>query len=457
MILADTIAAISTPSGIGGISIIRLSGRDAVSIVDRVFQGKQKIRDAKSHSVNYGKIIDPGTSKWVDEVLVTVMKSPRTYTREDIVEINCHGGTLPTKRILEIVLERGARLAEPGEFTKRAFLNGRIDLSQAEAVLDIIESRTEKELECGLAQLDGELSRELSELREKLMDLLALIEAYVDFPEEELPSFDELLVRISEVRIDLQRLLKAGEGGKLLSEGVRISIVGRPNVGKSSLLNALLAENRAIVTPIPGTTRDTLTEWINIGGYPAKIFDTAGLRKARNLIESEGQRRTEASIINADIVLVVLDGSISLTSDDRKIIKKVEDKKAMMVLNKIDISSPRKLKATREKLNGHPVVEVSATEKTGLRELKQSMLSYMTEGIESRDGILLLTSARQRVSVKKCAAAIEKARGALGKLLPPEIMAFEVREAILSLDEATGTRICEEVLDRIFSRFCIGK
>jgi len=457
MILDDTIAAISTPPGVGGISIIRLSGRDAIPIVDKIFQGRRRLHRVESHSVNYGGIVDPEAKRWVDEVLVTVMKSPRTYTREDIVEINCHGGTLPTKRILEIVLESGARLAEPGEFTKRAFLNGRIDLNQAEAVLDVINARTEKELACGLAQLDGEASREFHELREKLVDVLAVVEAHIDFPEEELPSYNELLVRISELLSHLQKLLKAGEEGRLLSEGVKIAIIGRPNVGKSSLLNALLTENRAIVTPIPGTTRDTLAEWMNIGGYPVKILDTAGLRRARDLIESESQRRTELSIEDADIVLVVLDSSDCLTTDDRKVMMKVRDKRAMVVLNKRDVSTPRKLKAIKEKLNGHPSVEVSATERTGLSELRQAILNCIGEGVDIRDDALLLTSARQRVSITQCAREVERVRQALEESLPPEIVALEVKEAISSLDRATGEDVSEEVLDRIFSRFCIGK
>lgn len=457
MITDDTIAAISTPFGTGGISIVRLSGGEAVSIVDGVFHGKKRIRDVRSHSIVYGKIVDPKTNRSVDEVLVTVMRAPRTYTREDIVEINCHGGVLPTKKVLEIVLARGARLATPGEFTKRAFLNGRIDLSQAEAVLDIINAKTEKELECGLAQLDGEISKNLQELKEKLIDILALAEAYVDFPEEELPPYEQLLARVSEIRRHIEDLVKAGEEGKLLSDGIRVSIIGRPNVGKSSLMNALLTEDRAIVTPIPGTTRDALTEWMNIGGYPVEIVDTAGLRKARNLIESEGVRRTQASIGRADIVLVVLDGSTSLTPGDKKILGRLRDKKAIIVLNKLDISQERKLKRIRKNLNGYPVVETSAINKTGLEDLKRAILKIISEGIENRDGTPLITSARQRVSILKCAKAIERAESGLESSFPPEIVAFDIKEAISSLDEATGQNISVEVLDRIFSRFCIGK
>lgn len=457
MILDETIAAISTPSGIGGISIIRLSGSDSISIVDGVFRGKKRIRDAKSHSVVYGKIIDPELEKWVDEVLVTVMKAPKTYTREDIVEINCHGGPLPTRRILEIVLKRGARLADRGEFTKRAFLNGRIDLNQAEAVLDIINSRTEKELDSGLTQLNGEVSRKLSELKEKLMDLLVLIETCIDFPEEDFLPSDQLLSKNSEIYEYLQELLKAGEEGRLLSEGIRISIIGRPNVGKSSLMNALLTEDRAIVTPIPGTTRDILTEWMNIGGYPVKVVDTAGLRRARNLIESEGQRRAKASIVSADIVLVVLDGSISLTSGDERVIGWVKGKKAIIILNKIDISSKQNLKSMKENLNGYPVIEISATKRIGLEGLKRVMLNYITEGLDDCRDTPLLTSARQRAAISKCAKATERAKLTLERSLPPEIAALEVKEAISSLDEATGEEISAQVLDRIFSRFCIGK
>lgn len=457
MTLHDTIAAISTPLGTGGISIVRVSGRDAIAIVDGLFRGRKMIRDVRSHSIHYGKIVDPQMEKPVDEVLVTVMRCPRTYTREDTIEINCHGGALPARRILELVLDQGARLAEPGEFTKRAFLNGRIDLNQAEAVLDIITARTEKELQCGLAQLDGEVSRSLHELREKLMDLRALVEAYVDFVEEELPPYEQVLENTLQIEKMVGELTKAGQEGTLLSEGARVSIIGRPNVGKSSLLNGLLAEERAIVTSIPGTTRDALAEWMNIGGYPVRLVDTAGLRKARNRIESEGLKRTEASIADADIVLVVLDASGAFTTNDKAIIKRVKGKKTILVLNKIDIRLERVVKKIEEDMRNYLIIETSATRKLGLKRLKSTILQLITQGLPDHNGAPLITSARQRVAVSRCAKAIARARNALESTFPPEIVALELKEGVVAVDEAMGKRASVEVLDRVFSRFCIGK
>jgi tRNA modification GTPase len=452
----DTIAAISTPPGIGGISIVRLSGRDAVSIVASVLRSKHSLLDVPSHSVSYGRVVDPESGKLVDEVLVTVMKAPRTYTREDIVEINCHGGPLPTKKILEIVLQGGARIAEPGEFTKRAFLNGRLDLTQAEAVCDVINARTEKELDSALTQLDGTVSRRLAGLKDRLMDALALLEACVDFPEEGLPSLNRVPEMVSEIEESLGELLRAGEEGRLLSEGVKVSIIGRPNVGKSSLLNALLTEDHAIVTSIPGTTRDALAAWTNIGGYPMRMVDTAGLGIPKDVIESEGQKRTKASIDTADVLLVVLDCSAQLTPDDRRIIKESKGKKAIVVLNKIDRSRPSSLERLKEDLDGCVVLETSATLGNGLERLKEAILAHVTEGLDNHHAPLL-TSARQRVALSRCAALMEKAKDALGKPLPPEIVALEVKEAISSLDEITGDKMCPDVLDRVFSRFCVGK
>jgi tRNA modification GTPase len=355
-----------------------------------------------------------------------------------------------------LILRQGGRLATPGEFTKRAVLNGRIDLNQAEAVHDIVTARTERQLEYGVAQLRGELSSRLGDLKDDLMELLASVECEIDFAEDE-PVPENRSEQVSRIKDKIEALVAAGEEGRLLSQGVMVAIVGRPNVGKSSLLNALAAEERAIVTSIPGTTRDTLREWLNLRGYPFELVDTAGLRKTRGLIEVEGQRKTEASISDADVVLVVLDGSIPLTPEDMGIIRKVGKKAIILVVNKIDLVDEGGLLSLRAQLNGHPLVEISATERIGLENLQQKLLELARNGVGSREERFAVRSAWQRSAVLRCADAYKRAVTALTESMPVEIVALELKDAIAALDVTCGSETTEEVLNRIFSRFCIGK
>ena len=337
----DTIAAISTPIGRGGIGIVRLSGRDALKIADRIFISpkKKKISATPSHRIVYGHITEPSTGEIIDEVMVSIMKAPRTYTREDIVEINCHGGALPLRRVLELVIKNGARPAGPGEFTQRAFLNGRLDLAQAEAVLDVINAMTVQGQKAAVEQLRGGLSDKITAAREQLIELTAFVEAYIDFPDEDIESLSakEMKERALQIRDSLRELIESSEYGVILREGLKVAITGRPNVGKSSLLNALLEHDRAIVTEIPGTTRDVIEDYLNIGGLPIRIMDTAGIRNVEDLAEKEGVRRSLMAMEEADMVLLILDGSSELHETDIELIGKSKTENTIFVINKSDL------------------------------------------------------------------------------------------------------------------------
>lgn len=455
MILNDTIAAISTPVGYGGISIVRLSGKDAISIADNIFIGKVKPSSISNRNIIYGKIFDPEDNRIIDDVLLIVMKGPRTYTGDDMVEINCHGGVLITKKILEILLTYGARLAEPGEFTKRAFLSGRIDLAQAEAVMEVVFAKTDTELKLAVSQLEGNLSSQITEIKELLLQFLSLIEASVDFPEDVGVDRKEFGTHLHKVLSRIEHLLRTADEGRLLREGAKVSIVGRTNVGKSSILNALLSEERAIVTPIPGTTRDTLEEWINIGGIPAKVVDTAGLRKARGLIEHKGIKRTKDSIKSADIILIVIDSARPISKEDGKIIEKVKKKKAILVLNKIDLPRKCNFSSVKKSLDGLPIIETSAICGTGIDTLRNEIKNILTHHRWEYETVLL--TARHAAILKRAKWSLKRVQTLLKEKAPEEIMAFEVREGLNALGEVLGESTPDEILDKIFSKFCIGK
>ncbi|MEW6214037.1 MAG: tRNA uridine-5-carboxymethylaminomethyl(34) synthesis GTPase MnmE, partial [Nitrospirota bacterium] len=396
MFTDDTIAAISTPLGEGGIGIVRLSGKDSIEIVDRIFSSprNKSLKDSRSHRVIYGYIKDTSNGKEIDEVLVTVMRSPYSYTREDVVEINCHGGMITLRKTLELVLKEGARLAEPGEFTKRAFINGRIDLSQAEAVLDLIRSKTDESRRIAIDQLKGGLSEKIATLRDRLTDLCAHVEAYIDFPEDEIEtvSKQDMLESMKDIDIELQTLLKTYDEARFFREGLSTAIVGRPNVGKSSLLNALIKKDRAIVTEIPGTTRDVIEEYLNINGLPLRIMDTAGIRDVQDIAEKEGVKRSLQSIENADLVIVVLDSSEPLRNEDFEVIDKIKGKNAIIVLNKCDLPSAFD-KNTIAPCILHPascILQISATRGDGLEELKDTIFnSCLKDWREEREGVVV--------------------------------------------------------------------
>jgi len=459
--LEDTIVAISTPIGEGGIGIVRLSGKDAIPIADKVFfspKGK-KLCDAKSHTVVYGFVIDPAKNERIDEVLATVMKAPKTYTRENVVEINCHGGMLALRATLQLLLREGARLAEPGEFTKRAFLNGRIDLSQAEAVVDVIRAKTEQAERLALRQLEGRLSAKITNMRDKVTELCMHIEAYIDFPEDEIEAIEkeELLDSMQSIERELLSISKRYDEGRFFREGVSTAIVGKPNVGKSSLLNALLQKDRAIVTEMPGTTRDVIEDYLNINGLPLRIMDTAGIRETHDLAEIEGVRRSLKAIEGADIVLAVLDAGRPFDEADKEVIEKVKDKKTVIVINKSDIESPV-LDLQPSALSLQPVVRVSALKGDGIDNLKDAIYSLcITSGKASDAEDIIITNLRHKQSIDRALKSLKDAEDALKRKEPLEVVALFLRESLDSLGEIIGAVTTEDILNKIFSQFCIGK
>ncbi len=460
-IIEDTIAAIATPAGEGAIGIVRLSGREAISVCDRVFispRGK-RLKDAKSHTLIYGFIVDPEKGEKIDEVLVSVMRAPHTYTKEDVVEINCHGGMIPLRKTLELILRNGARLANPGEFTQRAFLNGRLDLSQAEAVLDIIRAKTEKAERLALSQLEGRLSKKIREIMDRITDICAYVEACIDFPEEEIDSMtkDEMVSSIGWIRDKLLSISNSYEHGRLFREGASAAIVGKPNVGKSSLLNALLQKDRAIVTEIAGTTRDVIEDYLNINGLPLRIMDTAGIRESHDLAEIEGVRRSLRAIEQADIVLAVIDCSKPFDEADKEVITKVRDKRTVFVINKSDIESPT-FSLQPPAISLKPAVKVSALRGDGIDELKDAIYSEcIGNGRPSDPEGIIITNLRHRQSIDKAMSSINDAESALKRDEPLEVVALFLRESLDGLGEIIGMVSTEDILNRIFSEFCIGK
>jgi tRNA modification GTPase len=454
----DTIAAISTPLGEGGIGIIRISGKEAISIANRIFQSSKGVNllVVKTHTIHYGFIIDPETGQKIDEVLVTVMRAPNTYTREDVVEINCHGGYVTLKRILDLVISQGARLAEPGEFTKRAFLRGRIDLSQAESVIDLIRAKTEQAQKIALEHLSGRLSKKINELRDSLMRVCAHVEAYIDFPEEDIDGLtqEEIQTEINRIKEEINKLIEGYEEGKIYMEGLRAAIVGKPNVGKSSLLNALLMKDRAIVTEIPGTTRDIIEEYVNIKGMPLKIVDTAGIREAHDLVEAEGIKRTLRAVELAQLVLLVLDSSRPIDSLDEEIINRVIHKKIIVVINKKDIRS--KEFCLPEVLKDKPRVEISALKGEGIEELKELIFNMTISGKYEQEGVVI-TKMRHKIALENALQALNNALQSFKEKEPLEITAMFLREALSFLGQIVGVVTTEDILNLIFSEFCIGK
>ncbi len=435
-----------------------MSGERAFEIADLLFRGDVIPSRVASHTVHYGRIVDPETQEELDEVLLTVMKSPRTYTREDMVEISCHGGITPVRRVLEGTLKAGARLAERGEFTKRAFLNGRIDLSQAEAVVDIVRARASRGLSAALSQLRGSLSKRVAEIRDELLDLSSLLEATLEVPEEEMDyPARELSSLVSLIGSKLAEVISQGRAGRMLTDGASVPIVGRVNVGKSSLLNALLEEERAIVTPFPGTTRDTVAEWMTLDGFPLKLVDTAGLRSKPGVVEARGAERTRRAIEEADLVLLVLDASEALNGEDFQVAEECAAGRGILVLNKVDL--PRRMDPSpmREKLRDFPLVEISATEKLHLPELKELLMEEIERiGGRWEDGVLV-TNLRQSEALRKAGESVKRASVGVREGRSPELVALEVREALQALGEITGEVTTDEILKRVFSNFCVGK
>jgi tRNA modification GTPase len=455
----DTIAAIATPWGEGAIGIVRLSGLQATAIVDKVFLAKNKkpILDSKTFSLRYGWIAgDRGVI--VDEVVVSLMRAPKSYTREDVVEINSHGGARPLALILELVLANGARMAEPGEFTKRAFLNGRLDLAQAEAVLDIIRAKSDLALKNSLSQLSGTISRQIKSLRKNMLEILADMEASVDFSEEDISavSLVSFQNRLFSVNAQLKDLIERGFKGKIIRDGLKVVIFGKPNVGKSSLLNALLKQERAIVTSIAGTTRDTIEEYINIKGLAVQLIDTAGMLKHRNKIEKEALLRTRKALHECDLVLFVLDGSSALTKEDWTLAQQIKDKKVLVVVNKSD--KKRRIKVPAMAANfSKPAIEVSALKGKNIEVLEEAIYRTVFDGGPFADEGAVVSNARHMDILKKSLMACEAACATLAKKLSLEFVALDLRKAVDGLGALTGEVFSDKLLDVIFSKFCIGK
>jgi len=458
---SDTIAAISTPPGEGGISIVRLSGPEAIRIADSVFRPARpdkKPTHVRSHTITYGHIVDPQSNQIIDEVLLSVMRAPYTYTREDIVEINCHGGAIVTAKILDLLLHQGARLAEPGEFTKRAFLNGRIDLSQAEAVIDLIRAKTDLSLKTATNMLLGGLSKKIRKLRSSIAQILAEVEASIDFPDEELDFMppDEMIERLKAIAEEIKKLIETAKEGRILREGVRAVIAGKPNVGKSSLLNRLLSEERAIVTDIPGTTRDSIEEYINIGGIPVKIIDPAGIRLTADPVELEGVKRSRRMIEMADLVLAMFDSSQKLTEEDFELLKLISDKPALIVMNKIDLPSQISSEDLA-KLSSRRIVRISALKEIGVDELKAEIVKLITGGKVISSDSSVTINLRHKDALRRALESLSYAMDSIDRGEPPELVAVDLHGALNCLGEIVGAVTNEEILDRIFSQFCIGK
>lgn len=461
----DTIVARATPPGEGAIAIVRLSGRQAVQIADELFRTRsgKSLASAPSHTLLYGVIVDPQNDEPIDEVLIVKMQSPHSYTGEDMVEIYCHSGIAVVTRIIELALQKGARLAEPGEFTKRAFLNGRIDLVQAEAVADIVSAKTEQARRLAMRQLKGDLSGKLNEIRERLLDVATEIEARIDFPEEEIPQADKttLIDSLKYASEELNKLIKRGEQGRIIREGARVIFVGRPNTGKSSLFNALLGMERAIVTPHPGTTRDTIESTISISGVPITLVDTAGMRSARDEIEMIGLKRTQDEIHQADLIVVLFDVSEELQSEDLELWKLVRNKDHLVVLNKIDLPRKTHISTLQDVLPDFPpdeqVIEVSALRRLNLDMLENEIIKKLMKTSQLNEDGLLISNLRHIEGLRKAEASLKNAISLIRDEAPDELVMIELNDAIKQINSVLGLEVDDEILDRIFSRFCIGK
>jgi tRNA modification GTPase len=442
----DTIAAISTPIGEGGIGIVRLSGPEALSIASRVFTDK-----LTDHRVIHGQIIDPDTKEIADEVLACYMAAPHTYTTEDVVEINCHGGPMPLQAILGLVLKHGARLANPGEFTLRAFLNSRIDLAQAESVLDIIRAKTSASLRVAMSGLEGNLSRSIKAVRTDLMNALAYLTARIDFPEDEIEDQDIVPV-LKQARDKLQKIADSANQGIIYRQGIKTAIVGRRNVGKSSLLNRLLKQNRAIVSPVPGTTRDTLEEVVNIRGVPFVLVDTAGLSAHHGLVESLGVERSREAITQADFILLVIDASAPLRSTDKDIINMLSEKSVLVAANKTDLKKRAKLDNI-----SHEIVYISALTGEGIDQLEGKMVEYVLGGKASSCDTLLVSNPRHKACLEQAITYLDQALISIASHMPDDFITIDLTSVLNTLGEITGETVNDELLEIIFSNFCIGK
>ena len=456
----DTIASISTPMGEGAIAIVRLSGDDAISIADKLYKGKHQLSDVASHTINYGHIIDPASNEIIEEVMVAVMRAPRTYTREDIVEINCHGGIMTVNRVLELALTNGARLAEPGEFTKRAFLNGRIDLSQAEATMDFIRSKTDRASRVAMQQIEGRLSLLIKGLRQSILEILAQVEVNIDYPEyddveEATNTFLMEEARKSEGSIT--NLLQTANQGKILREGLSTVIVGKPNVGKSSMLNNLIQDNKAIVTEIAGTTRDVLEEYVNVRGVPLRLVDTAGIRETEDIVEKIGVERSREALKKADLILYVLNNNEILTEEDYKLAEIIKNEDVIVIINKTDLETKLDLEEVKTMVGNAPIVRTSMLSQQGIEELEEQIRTLFFAGEVSNQDMTYVSNARHISLLKSAKASIGDAISAAELGVPVDMIQIDLIKTWELLGEVIGESVDDGLIDQLFSQFCLGK
>ncbi|MBD8501012.1 tRNA uridine-5-carboxymethylaminomethyl(34) synthesis GTPase MnmE [Paenibacillus arenosi] len=457
--MTETIAAISTPLGEGGIAVIRVSGETAVQEVERIFQSKTKLTEAASHTVNYGYIVDPDTNEQIEEVLVTVMLAPRSYTMENVVEINVHGGVVSMRRVMELLLKLDIRVAEPGEFTKRAFLNGRIDLSQAEAVMDLIRSKSDRAFDVAMKQAQGQLSKRIKDLRYTLVETLAHIEVNIDYPEHDVDELTGNFIqdKCGQVMAEIDKLLKTASEGKILREGIMTAIVGRPNVGKSSLLNALAQDNKAIVTDIPGTTRDVIEEMITINGIPLRLLDTAGIRETNDVVERIGVERSRTALQDADLVLFVVNYNEPLQADEREWLQQIEGRQVIIIVNKMDLPNELDEQELATLAGRFPIVKMSAMLQDGIDALESAISELFFSGkVESNDATYV-SNVRHIGLLHKARRSLQDAVEASQAGIPIDIMQIDVRTGWELLGEIVGDSVGESLIDQIFSQFCLGK
>jgi tRNA modification GTPase len=458
----DTIAAISTPMGEGAIAIVRMSGEDAFKIADKLFRGVggKRISEVASHTIHYGHIVDPSTNEVAEEVMVSSMRGPKTFTKENVIEINCHGGLVSVNRVLQLCLKYGARLAEPGEFTKRAFLNGRIDLSQAEAVMDLIRAKTDRAMNVALGQMEGRLSKLIRKLRQEILETLAQIEVNIDYPEyDDVEEMTHTLLKdkSSYIQKEILKLLQTSQQGKILREGLSTVIVGRPNVGKSSLLNSLVHENKAIVTDIPGTTRDVIEEYVNVRGVPLRLLDTAGIRETEDIVERIGVERSRQVLKEADLILLVLNNSEALSEEDENLFKVVEGMDVIVIVNKTDLPQKINIQRVRELSENHKLVTTSLLKEEGVEELEEAIASlFFTGTIESGD-MTYVSNSRHIALLNQALGAIEEVQNGIVIGTPIDIIQIDLTRTWELLGEIIGDSVHESLIDQLFSQFCLGK
>ncbi|WP_272876595.1 tRNA uridine-5-carboxymethylaminomethyl(34) synthesis GTPase MnmE [Clostridium sp. Cult1] len=459
--MSDTIAAISTAVGEAGIGIVRMSGKESINIANKLFKGKKykNLKDGENRKLIYGHIINPKTKDIIDEVLISYMKKPYTYTREDMVEIYCHGGIISVKKILELALENGSRLAEPGEFTKRAFLNGRLDLAQSEAVIDMIRAKTDRSFQVSLDQLEGSLSSEVKKIRDILLEMIAHIEVSIDFPEEDVEdiTYDELEEKARLVKESIDRLLETADRGKILRDGLNTVILGKPNVGKSSLLNAILRENRAIVTNIPGTTRDIIEEYVNIDGIPLKIIDTAGIRITDDLVEKIGVDKAREMVDKADLIIAVFDASDNLSDEDHQIIDIIKERKSIVLLNKTDLPNKYNEDYLKKLLPNKDIIITSIVSGVGIDKLEHAIKDMFYKGDLEVESDVVVTNLRHKNQLIKAKKNIEDGINGITLSMPLDCIEVDIKDCWENLGQISGDTIGEDILDKIFSEFCIGK